>query len=81
MPMSANPAASWSSDIADLDARTHPVINTPYEEPRRHWVLDAHGRSTPGQDTSLQKERVYMIRATRHYFYNKSYVLICRPAR
>ncbi len=32
-----------------LDARTHPVINTPYEEPRRHWELDAHGRAAEGR--------------------------------
>lgn len=32
-----------------LDARTHPVINTPYEEPRRHWELDAFGRAAEGR--------------------------------
>ena len=38
------------SDTAPtLDARTHPVINTPYEEPRRHWELDAHGRAAEGR--------------------------------
>ena len=31
-----------------LDARTHPVINTPSEEPQRHWKLDARGRAPEG---------------------------------
>jgi len=36
-------------DAPMLDARTHPVINTPYEEPQRHWELDAHGRAAEGR--------------------------------
>lgn len=36
-------------DSPMLDARTHPVINTPYEEPRHHWELDAHGRAAEGR--------------------------------
>ena len=38
------------SDLSEyLDPHTYPVINTPYEEPRRHWELDAHGRAIEGQ--------------------------------
>ena len=56
-PMSTSAAESIppgsQSRIGDpsesLDARTHPVINTPYEEPRRHWELDAHGRAAEGR--------------------------------
>ncbi|MCY4371838.1 MAG: DEAD/DEAH box helicase family protein [bacterium] len=43
-----NPAQQMS-DSENLDPRTNPVINTPYEEPRRHWELDAHGRAIEGQ--------------------------------
>ena len=45
-PSSAKPR---SDPPENLDPRTNPVINTPYEEPRRHWELDAHGRAIEGQ--------------------------------
>lgn len=36
-------------DSPMLDARTHPVINTPYEEPGHHWELDPCGRAIEGR--------------------------------
>ncbi len=35
--------------LPEPDPLTDPVINTPYEEPRRHWELDTHGRAIEGQ--------------------------------
>ena len=41
--------AGPSDTPAAADPRTNPVINTPYEEPRRHWELDINGRAMEGR--------------------------------
>lgn len=41
--------AEVSDPLPVLDADIHPVINTPGEELRRHWELDAHGRAADGR--------------------------------
>ena len=46
---SASTLAASAGESSALDPRTNPVINTPYEEPRHHWELDALGRALEGR--------------------------------
>ncbi|MDE0139495.1 MAG: DEAD/DEAH box helicase family protein [bacterium] len=43
--MSGKRAGARAAGAEGVDARTHPVINTPYEEPGHHWELDGYGRA------------------------------------
>ena len=39
--MTTDPPASASNPFF-----THPILNSPYEAPRRHWELDKEGQPT-----------------------------------
>lgn len=46
--------------MPDPTPETHPVINSPYEEPVRHWELDGDGRALPNL---MQGRRVSAFRS------------------
>ena len=55
-------------DSPMLDARTHPVINTPYEETGHYWELDPCGRAIEGRPPKpgrLQAHRILPVFAPR----------------
>ena len=45
-PVGKRPAVSTDPPASSSNPFSHPILNSPYECPMRHWELDAHGQPT-----------------------------------